>query len=180
MTYYYGWISILVFSSITACSQLLPSYVLESIEDGDTIIVTLDGNSQRIQLLGIDAPENTENAKFNLDVKVKGLGKEELLILGNKSTDYLKSQIKKGHHIILIGDLKKKDKYGRIPAIVLTKKGKSLNLNMVKEGYAVLLKRFPLEEGFKASLEKAEQQAIADKKGLWKSDNELTTKWSGR
>jgi micrococcal nuclease len=172
------WISLLSVSLITACSQQ-PSYIVENIEDGDTITVNIDGKSQRIQLSGIDAPENTENAKFNLDIKVKELNKEALLKLGDKATDYLKSQIAVGQEVSLQGELRKKDKYGRIPAIVLTKDGKSLNLDMVQQGYAVILKRFPLEEQFKQPLEKAERQAIADKKGLWKSDAEITAKWSG-
>ncbi|MCK5917226.1 MAG: thermonuclease family protein [Cocleimonas sp.] len=174
----YMCISVSLFSLMTACSQP-PSYIVENIEDGDTIIVSLNGKSQRIQLSGIDAPENTENAKFSLDIKVKKLNKEALLALGNKATDYLTSQVAVGQEVLLQGELNKKDKYGRIPAIVLTKEGKSLNLTMVKEGYAVILKRFPLEESFKLSLEEAQQQAITNKKGLWKSDTEITTKWSG-
>jgi micrococcal nuclease len=171
------WISILAISLITACSQQ-PSCTVENIEDGDTITVNLNGKSQRIQLSGIDAPENTENAKFNLDLKLKKLDKKTLLALGNKATDYLKSQIAVGQKVLLLGELSKKDKYGRIPAIVLSESGQSLNLNMVQQGYAVVLKRFTLEEQFKKSLEEAQQQAIINKKGLWKSDAEITAKWS--
>ena len=182
MTYDYRWISILILSFITACSQQpsSPSYVVESIEDGDTIIIRLNEASQRIQLSGIDAPEDTENAKLNVDINVKGLDKQALLALGNKATNYLASHIAVGQNVTLAGDLSQKDQYGRIPAIVFTEKGKSLNLMMVEEGYAVLLKRFPLEDNFKASLKKAEQQAILNEKGLWKTERELMTKWSGR
>ncbi len=165
--------------AMISCSKE-SSYTVEEIEDGDTITVDFNGQSQRIQLSGIDAPENTENAKFNLDIKVKGLTKNALLKLGEKSTQYLKSQLTIGDQVILQGNLRQADKYGRIPAIVMTEKGESLNLKMVQEGYAVLLKRFPLEEEFKLSLEKVQQQAILNKKGLWGTDTELTTKWSGR
>ncbi len=63
---------------------------------------------------------------------------------------------------------------------LLTENLKSLNLKMVEEGYAVILKRFSLQEQFKQDLEKAEQQAITNKKGLWKSHTAIMAQWSGR
>ena len=154
-------------------------YTVENIEDGDTItIIDIDGESLRIQLSGIDAPEDTENAKLKLDVQKKGLSKEALLEIGEQATGFLKSQASIGQKVTLQGDLSQRDRYGRIPAIIINDKGKSLNLLMVKEGYAILLTRYPLVESFKAALEEAQQQARSNNSGLWKSHPETMATWS--
>ena len=154
-------------------------YIVENIEDGDTItIINLDGESRRIQLSGIDAPEDTEHAKLKLDIRKKGLSKESLLEIGELATSFLKSKVAAGQKVSLQGDLNQRDKYGRIPAIVINEKGSSLNLLMVREGYAILLKRYPLEEKFKAALEEAQQHARSSNSGLWKSHPEIMATWS--
>ncbi len=155
-------------------------YIVENIEDGDTItIINLDGESRRIQLSGIDAPEDTENAKLKLDIRKKGLSKQTLLEIGELATSFLKSKVAAGQKVSLQGDLSQRDKYGRIPAIVINEKGSSLNLLMVREGYAILLKRYPLEKKFKAALEEAQQHARSSNSGLWKSHPEIMATWSG-
>ncbi|MEN8213809.1 MAG: thermonuclease family protein [Pseudomonadota bacterium] len=161
-------------------SDQTSTYPVESIEDGDTILVNIAGSSERIQLSGIDAPEDTQNAKLKLDIQKRGLPKEELLEIGRLATSYLNSLIAEGESLSLKGDLSQRDKYGRIPAIVINEKGDSLNLLMVREGYATLLKRYPLEAGFKAALEEAEQHARSSKSGLWASHPGIMAKWSGR
>ncbi len=154
-------------------------YIVENIEDGDTItIINLDGESRRIQLSGIDAPEDTENAKLKLDMQKKGLSKESLLEIGELATSFLKSKVAAGQKVTLQGDLSQRDKYGRIPAIVISEKGSSLNLLMVREGYAILLKRYPLEEKFRTALEEAQQHARSSNSGLWKSHPEIMATWS--
>lgn len=155
------------------------TYLVEAIEDGDTIVINLKGKSQRIQLSGIDAPENTENSKLKLDIKNKKLTKKGLFEIGKLATDFLKTKVAVDQKVILKGDLTQQDKYGRIPAIVINEAEESLNELMIKEGYAVVLKRYPLEDTFKEKLEKAELQAITGKAGLWKTHNEVTTEWSG-
>lgn len=164
--------------SATAYGAKKNSYKVESIEDGDTIVVDFKGKSQRIQLLGIDAPENTVNAKLNLDIRVKGLSKDSLLEIGSIATAHLKTQITAGQNIELQGDLSRPDRYGRIPAIVINEKGDSLNQLMVKNGYALLLTRFPLNSALKTSLDEAQKQAQKEKAGLWGSHAELMLKWS--
>jgi micrococcal nuclease len=166
---------LLLATGIAACSRE-PYYVVEKIEDGDTIVVKIDGKSQRIQLAGIDAPEDTENPKFKLDVKTKGINEVDLLGIGQAATTYLKSQLAAGEKVTFQDKLAKPDKYGRIPAIVLLHH-ESLNLRMVQQGYAVVLNRYPLEATFKSALEKAEKQARSSKKGLWKNYPEIMLKW---
>ncbi len=171
----------LLFSNwITACSQSIASYVVESVEDGDTIVVNIDGKPERIQLVGIDAPENTDNAKLKVDIEKKGLAKADLLAIGEESARYLKALVYLSKNkVSLWADLQKRDKYGRIPAVVFDKDGMSLNEKMIAEGYATLLTRFPLEENLKKQLETAQKMAIDNRTGLWRSHRDITIKWSG-
>ena len=154
------------------------TYQVESVEDGDTLVIQYKGKSQRVQLIGIDAPENTQNPKLNLDSKRKEIKKLDLLEIGKLATDHLKTLVIAGQKVSLEGNLTQKDKYNRLPAVVINKKGESLNQKMVNDGYALLLTRFALNEDIRSSLEKSEKQARSDKSGLWKSHPELMEKWS--
>ncbi len=163
---------------IAGCAQK-PSFVVEKIEDGDTIVVNIEGKSQRIQLAGIDAPEDTENAKFKLDVKTRGISKNELLEIGAVATGFLKSQLAAGEKVAFQDGLGKPDKYGRIPAIILLH-NEPLNQRMVEQGYAVVLNRYPLKPAFKAALEQAQEQVQLNKRGLWKRYPKIMLKWGTR
>lgn len=159
-------------------AEPITTYPVESIEDGDTLVIQYKGKSQRVQLIGIDAPEDTQNPKLNLDSRNKKIEKNDLLAMGKASTEYLKTLVITGEKVILQGNLSQKDKYNRLPAIVLNEKSESLNQRMVEDGYALLLTRFPLNEDFKNHLEKAQKKAQSEKLGLWKSHSKLMEKWS--
>jgi len=154
------------------------SYQVESIEDGDTLVIKYKGKSQRVQLVGIDAPEDTQNPKLNLDSKRKDIKKSDILEIGKLATNHLKTIVEAGQKVSLQGNLTQKDKYNRLPAVMINEKGESLNQSMVKDGYALLLTRFTLNENLRLSLEKAEKQARSDKSGLWQSHPDLMKKWS--
>lgn len=158
------------------CSQET-SYIVTDIEDGDTIVIQYAGAQQRIQLAGIDAPENTENAKLKVDVMKKQLSKADILQMGEEATQFLGKQIRVGEKVTLSADMNTPDKYGRIPAMVFRDK-KLLNLIMVENGYALLMTRYPLEKAFQASLGKAESDAKEQGLGLWKSSPKKMLQWS--
>ena len=153
-------------------------YLVESVEDGDTLVIQYKGKSQRVQLIGIDAPEDTQNPKLNFDSNKKHIEKSDLLELGKLATEHLKTLVQAGQKVTLQGNLTQKDKYNRLPAIVVNEKGKSLNKRMVEDGYALVLTRFALNGDLISILEKAEKKARSDKLGLWKSHSELMGKWS--
>ncbi len=156
----------------------LPGYQFLSVEDGDTIVIDFNNKKQRVQLIGIDAPENTINPKINLDASRKQIGISYLLEMGNLATKKLNKLLKNNPKVYLQGDLTKTDKYGRLPALVINEKGESLNLKMVETGYALLLTRFPIDDKLRESLKQAQNQAKIKKRGLWKTHAELMQKWS--
>ncbi len=142
---------------------------LIEVEDGDTLLVMLNGAPTRIQLAGIDAPEDRPNPKFNLDRKRTRLPAETLLELGRKATLHLRELAPPGSTLILEGDLHEKDKYGRIAATVRTTDGRALNERMVADGFA--------RASGQPAYQPLQEQAVKEKRGLWGSDPEAAHAW---
>jgi len=153
---------------------------VESVEDGDTLVVNINGKQERLQLLGIDAPEDVPNPKLKKDIERTGLDSDLLLTIGEAATTHLKNLALNGQVVNLEGNLGKRDRYGRIPAIVFNSAGRSLNEAMVEDGYAVVLGRYPLQGDLKARLQQQQNGAIIAGRGLWGSHRETTEAWSGR
>ncbi|RDH90567.1 MAG: hypothetical protein DIZ77_05025 [endosymbiont of Seepiophila jonesi] len=155
-------------------------YKLQKIEDGDTLVVELTGGTERIQLAGIDAPEDTPNPKLQRDAQRTGLSEDVLLSIGDASTSHLKSLVSPGQQVMLSGNLNRRDKYGRISLVVLDEQGNSLNEKMVTDGYAVVLNRYPQDSAFRGRLKKMEGEAFDQKRGLWGEYREIAMRWGDR
>ncbi len=164
----------------TALSAETLQLVVEKVEDGDTIIVTLKGKAERLQLQGIDAPEDVDNAKLKRDIKVTGLDAATLLPLGVAATQHLQMLIKPGDNLQVSGHFDQRDRYGRIVVTVNDAAGSSLNERMVQDGFAILTRYGKIEAGLKARLASLEAEAIANKRGLWSEATEVARAWSGR
>lgn len=154
---------------------------LLQVEDGDTLVIDLNGTPTRVQLLGIDAPEDIANPKLMRDTGRTGIGADLLLELGRLATRHLQQLISPATKVNVEGDLKRSDKYGRIPVIVsLPGEEHSLNAAMVRQGYAITLNAPSIADGVPAELLQLEEQARREPTGLWKSKPELMQAWSGR
>ncbi|MEJ1398699.1 MAG: thermonuclease family protein [Candidatus Sedimenticola sp. (ex Thyasira tokunagai)] len=166
--------------SLATAGQPQHQASLISVEDGDTLVVKIKGEEKRVQLLGIDAPEDVENPKFTKDLQRTALDKQALLKIGQMATTHLKELVTPGEKLTLEADLTKKDRYGRLSATVFRSDNRSLNQTMVEEGYAVVLGRYPLDPSLKQSLKSAEQEASEEARGLWGSAAETTRAWHGQ
>ncbi|MDP2166911.1 MAG: thermonuclease family protein [Thermodesulfovibrionales bacterium] len=122
------------------------------VHDGDTVTAMIAGKTEKIRLVGIDAPEIGQRswgqkAKRHI---------EEILDSSDRS-------------VSLEYDIETRDRYGRLLAYLWTKDGKMLNRTMIEDGYALLLTVPPnvmhVEE-FKVSQESARRS----KSGIWGSD----------
>lgn len=153
------------------------SFKLLEVEDGDTIVVESKGVDSRIQLSGIDAPENTNNAKLKLDIKSTGLDAITLLAIGKAATEHLRSLLPLGSTVLINANMDQQDKYGRIPAIVSNSDGLQANETMVNEGYAALLTRYPLDADFKKRLQRQQIDAKKSNRGLWGKYPETARVW---
>ncbi len=162
-------LTLFLLAAAGARSETLEVRVVE-VEDGDTLLVMLEGKPARIQLAGIDAPEDRPNPKFNLDLKRTGLPAEALLELGRHATAHLRGLAPPGTTVVLEGDLAARDKYGRIALEVKLTDGRSLNEAMVADGYARALHApayTPLQE-----------EAMKSGKGIWGEAPETARKWA--
>jgi len=155
------------------------TYTLTSVEDGDTILVAIDGKPRRLQLQGIDAPEDVENPKLQRDRERTGLSSETLLDLGQAATRHLKGLIDPDDPIRLEGNLNQRDRYGRTPVTAYGGNGLSLNEQMVADGYALIMTRYPLDPAFKERLMAEQERARTRKRGLWGEHPEAMQAWSG-
>ena len=157
--------------------QAPQTYSLIEVEDGDTLIVEIEGRAERVQLLGIDAPENTENAKFTLDLQKTGFDPATLLGLGNAAAQYLQSLAPAGEALELQADLQQKDRYGRIPARVFISSGRDLAEEMILGGYAVALPVESMEPAYAERFDRLERFARKKGNGLWGSDAQTMNDW---
>ena len=155
-------VSLIALSPI-ALSQEGTRYPLVAVEDGDTITIQVDGEIKRLQLAGIDAPEDQANPKLTRDLERTGLSADTLLALGNAATAHLKQ-------LILPGD--------EIPVFVYKDKH-SLNAAMVTDGYAIVLQQSSIAQEIKAELSALQLRAQSEKRGLWGSHDSETFSWSG-
>lgn len=144
------------------------------IEDGDTLSVPMNGEAKRVQIAGIDAPENTDNPKMQRDLIRTGLEPDRLLKLGVMSTEYLRRLVRLAAPFTLRYEPGKVDRYGRIGAELSDSAGRSVAELMVKGGYAVAL------PGKSENLSALQSQAEKTKAGLWGIDPEATRSWAGR
>jgi len=157
------------------------SYPLLQVEDGDTLVIEVSGSPTRVQLLGIDAPEDVVNPKLKRDATRTGKSEEILLELGRQATRHLQRLVASATEIDIKGDLKHRDKYGRVPVVAfLPEEQGSLNSAMVQQGYAITLSSYTPGNQTEPGLRQLEQQAREEAAGLWKSNPELMQSWSGR
>jgi len=171
--------SLILFLAITSVSAETLSLVVEKVEDGDTVVVTLKEKEERLQLQGIDAPEDVENAKLKRDIKVTGLDKAALLPLGIAATRHLQMLTKPGDTLQVSGNFEQRDRYGRILVMAIDADGRSLNELMVQDGYAILTRYGAMPSELRARLGQLESEAIMAKRGLWGDASEVALTWSG-
>ena len=123
-----------------------------AVNDGDTVSVVIGQKSERVRLLGIDAPEMGQRP------------------WGAKAKRHLEGLLKKSEWTVSLElDIEKRDKYGRLLAYLWGRDNKLINLEMVGDGYAVL---FTLPPNVKHANELRNAQRLAREKGLgiWGKD----------
>jgi micrococcal nuclease len=119
------------------------------VNDGDTVSAVVNGRFEKIRLIGIDAPE---------------IGQEPW---GEIAKKHLKEMIVSSSGKVTIEyDIERRDRYGRLLAYLLTKDGRMVNREMLREGYAVIF-TFPPNMKYTAEFTAAERYARERKIGIW-------------
>lgn len=129
-------------------------YTVVHVVDGDTVDVDINGETERIRLIGLNTPETVDPRR-----PVECFGKEA----SAKAKDILVGQKVK---IETDPSQGARDKYGRLLAYLLLPDGTLFNKMMIEEGYGYEYTYhlpYKYQEEFKA----AEIRARELKKGLW-------------
>lgn len=131
--------------------------------DGDTIELS---NGEKVRYIGIDTPELRERHGSEWIYKPRPYGEE--------AKDFNRFLIE-GKKVTLEFDVQKRDKYNRLLAYVYID-GKMVNLEMVKEGYAMIY-TYPPNVKYVEEFVNAQQHAREGGKGLWNGleDNIIVT-----
>jgi endonuclease YncB( thermonuclease family) len=122
--------------------------------DADTLIVDLAGRSERVRLLGVDAPEMGWG---------EGRGEE---FLAREASEFAR-RLCLGQRVSLSSDPQREDRdsYGRLLRYVQLPDDRSLNAELIRRGYGYAFTRYPFARQSKfVELEsKARERAV----GLW-------------
>jgi micrococcal nuclease len=122
--------------------------------DGDTIVVRLAGQHERVRLIGIDTPESVKPGS-----PVECFGKE--------ASGHLASLLPQGTVVRLEGDAEQRDRYGRLLAYVYRDPdGLFVNAVMARDGFAQPL-TVPPNVAHTAELAAAARSARESRRGLW-------------
>ena len=133
----------ILFSFVISSSAL--AYEVISVGDGDTITVLNNGQKSRVRFACLDAPESSQ----------KG---------GKASTNRLKQLIPVGTKVDL--DIVDTDRYGRLVGVV-SKGNLNINLTMVREGQAVVYRKYLSNCPNAQQYIEAENTAKEGKKAFW-------------
>lgn len=163
------------------CGETTLSLESVGVEDGDTLLVPLSGGAERIQLAGIDAPEDMDNPKLQRDLERTGLTRDHLLAIGGAATAHLRHLVSASGPYRLVLDPDRRDRYGRLTAKLLDAAGHSVGTLMVEHGYAISLRAPTTEvDQESAALGAAEARAHASGQGLWGTEGQAMGLWSGQ
>jgi micrococcal nuclease len=129
------------------------SYPFIRVVDGDTVIVGVDGRSEYVRLIGIDAPEPHDPG-----------GPE---CYADESTEHLKQLLQTGT-VTLYSDESQgeRDTYTRLLAYVQLPDGTDVGEQMLRDGYA---REFTYDQPYvrREQYLVAENEALTNESGLW-------------
>lgn len=129
------------------------SAVVERVVDGDTIVVQLDGVSERVRLLNIDTPESVDPDR-------------EVECLGPAASTFLAGLLPEGALVTLEFDTEQRDRYDRLLAGVFTDDGDFVNAEVARAGFADVVV-FEPNDLFEPDIRSAVSEARAARLGLW-------------
>lgn len=122
-----------------------------SVVDGDTIKVSMNGQTETVRLIGVDTPETVHPTK-----PVEPYGPE--------ASAYTKQRLT-GQEVRLEYDVEQRDKYGRLLAYVWLG-DEMFNATLLREGYAQML-TVPPNVKYAEQFRMLQQEAREAGRGLW-------------
>lgn len=142
-------------------------YKIVRYSDGDTITVNMNGIDETIRFIGVDTPETHDPRK-----KVQCYGPAASAFTKNTLTAA-------GSKVRLQADAlsSNRDRYDRLLRYVYLPDGTFLNTKLIREGYGFYYPYFPFTKS--DEFDKAQKQAQADNKGVWRNCTPTRTDGGG-
>ena len=153
--------------SICNAGELYQAEIIK-ISDADSIWIRMQGIKTKLNVIGIDAPEEFKSRKLRRDSKRCHIAQKHIRKLGRIATRFARSILSKGEIVkIKIYKRGKRQMYG---AIYLSN-GRYYSEELVRQGYACVSDGVEKKElnKLKELLDKAKK----GKKGLWKKYSKI-------
>ena len=108
-------------SGVTTENKVL--ITIHKVVDGDTVDIDINGNTERVRLIGVNTPETKHPTK-------------PIECFGPEASAYLTQLLPKGTHVRIERDIEARDRYGRM-LLYLYRESDNLfiNLDLVLRGY---------------------------------------------
>lgn len=140
-------------------------YKIAQFDDGDTVVVDMNGAEETIRFIGVDTPETHDPRK-------------PVQCFGHAAADFTKNLIG-DNPIRLEADPTNtnRDRYNRLLRYVYLPDGTLVNLEIVKQGYGFAYLSFPVQkmEEFKT----AQKEAREANRGLWSGCKPIANEYGG-
>lgn len=141
-------------ATVPGDTALEPNAVVDRIVDGDTLVALINGERERVRLLGIDTPESVAENRPDQ-------------CYGKEAGEYLERLLPEGTDITLILDEEARDQYDRLLAyVVRSSDDLFVNLDLLEQGYAGVLIYDP-NDHYESLFRAAERAASDAGIGLW-------------
>jgi endonuclease YncB( thermonuclease family) len=139
----------------TTNSDVLLTYEVTEIIDGDTFKANIDGNIETIRIVGIEAPETKHPSR-------------PVECLGEEATQKL-AELIRGKNIALETDetQSNRDRYGRLLRFIFLEDGTDVGLELIKQGYANESLYSSTPHKYHRDYVYAESEAKRQNLGLW-------------
>lgn len=132
-------------------------YKVIKVVDGDTLSLSINGQTETIRLIGINTPETVDPRK-------------PVECFGKQASDKAKSLLS-GQEVALETDPSQgeRDKYGRLLGYIFLSDGTFFNKLMIQEGYAYEY-TYNVPYKYQVEFKQVAQEAKLAKRGLWADD----------
>jgi micrococcal nuclease len=149
-------LSLLVSCSSGATTKNEVLITILKVIDGDTVDIDINGNTERVRLIGVNTPETKHPTK-------------PIECFGPEASAHLTQLLPKGTHVRIERDIEARDRYGRM-LLYLYRESDNLfiNLDLVSHGYGTPMSIEP-NTFHRNDFVHAAALAETTNEGLWKA-----------
>jgi endonuclease YncB( thermonuclease family) len=135
-------------------------YTIAKFDDGDTIVVDMNGTNETVRFIGVDTPETHDPRK-------------PVMCYGVEASNYTKKLIGNNRVRLQSDSLDtNRDRYNRLLRYVYLPDGTLVNAKLITEGYGLDYPYFPFEKA--QEFKDNEAQAKQAGRGLWSACQVIT------